>query len=145
MSAVPSWWMQHLAPHLRVILDGNIGPMANAKADRNFMGWSAMPSDPILSAVLDAISRQKERREQEPTCSSFPPRLMDSVDAEHRGLAVGEAVNATGRAPTSRVGPSSPSSGSALFPSRVLRSNICSIGCGCPRECSCNLGSSSRR
>lgn len=61
MSAMSSWWIQHLEPHLRVILDGDTGPMANAKADRSFMGWPAMPSDAVPAAVLDAISRQNER------------------------------------------------------------------------------------
>ncbi|MGV9948801.1 DUF4913 domain-containing protein [Rhodococcus aetherivorans] len=60
MSAMSSWWIQHLEPHLRVILDGDTGPMANAKADRSFMGWPAMPSDAVPAAVLDAISRQNE-------------------------------------------------------------------------------------
>ncbi|QDC17357.1 DUF4913 domain-containing protein [Rhodococcus ruber] len=61
MSAMSSWWIQHLEPHLRVILDGDTGPMANAKADRSFMGWPAMPSDPVPPTVLDALSRQNER------------------------------------------------------------------------------------
>ncbi|OLL16039.1 MULTISPECIES: DUF4913 domain-containing protein [unclassified Rhodococcus (in: high G+C Gram-positive bacteria)] len=61
MSAMSSWWIQHLEPHLRVILDGDTGPMANAKSDRSFMGWPAMPSDAVPAAVLDAISRQNER------------------------------------------------------------------------------------
>jgi len=55
MSAMSSWWIQHLEPHLRVILDGDTGPMANAKSDRSFMGWPTMPTDPIPSNVLDRI------------------------------------------------------------------------------------------
>ncbi|MBF4478263.1 DUF4913 domain-containing protein [Rhodococcus rhodochrous] len=55
MSAMSAWWIQHLEPHLRVILDGDTGPMANAKADRSFMGWPAMPTDPVPSTVLDKI------------------------------------------------------------------------------------------
>ncbi|MEE2034000.1 DUF4913 domain-containing protein [Rhodococcus chondri] len=55
MSAMSAWWIQHLEPHLRVILDGDTGPMANAKADRTFMGWPAMASDPIPTAVLDTL------------------------------------------------------------------------------------------
>ncbi|WML60961.1 DUF4913 domain-containing protein [Rhodococcus sp. AH-ZY2] len=58
MSAMSSWWIQHLEPHLRVILDGDTGPMANAKADRSFMGWPAMSSDPVPTAVLNAILTQ---------------------------------------------------------------------------------------
>lgn len=54
-SAMSSWWIQHLEPHLRVILDGDTGPMANAKADGSFMGWPAMPADPVPSNVLDKI------------------------------------------------------------------------------------------
>ena len=54
-SAMSAWWVQHLEPHLRVILDGDTGPMANAKADRSFMGWPAMPSDPVPSDVLALI------------------------------------------------------------------------------------------
>lgn len=55
MSAVSAWWIQHLEPHLKVILDGDTGPMANAKADRSFMGWPAMPADPVPSHVLVKI------------------------------------------------------------------------------------------
>lgn len=58
MSAMSAWWIQHLEPHLRVILDGDTGPMANAKADRSFMGWLAMPSDPVPVAILDTILNQ---------------------------------------------------------------------------------------
>lgn len=57
-SAMSSWWIQHLEPHLRVILDGDTGPMANAKSDRSFLGWPAMPSDPVPTAVLNAILTQ---------------------------------------------------------------------------------------
>ncbi|NGP05752.1 DUF4913 domain-containing protein [Rhodococcus sp. 14C212] len=60
-SAMSSWWIQHLEPHLRVILDGDTGPMANAKSERSFMGWPAMPADPVPSAVLDAILKQNDR------------------------------------------------------------------------------------
>lgn len=58
MSAMSSWWIQHLEPHLRVILDGDTGPMANAKADRSFMGWPALPADLVPSNVLDKILDQ---------------------------------------------------------------------------------------
>ncbi|MBM7460753.1 DUF4913 domain-containing protein [Rhodococcus coprophilus] len=61
-SAMSSWWIQHLEPHLRIILDGDTGPMANAKADRSFMGWPAMPSDPVPAAVLDALLNQNNSR-----------------------------------------------------------------------------------
>lgn len=61
-SAMSAWWVQHLEPHLRVILDGDTGPMANAKADRSFMGWPAMPSDPVPADVLDMILECSERR-----------------------------------------------------------------------------------
>jgi len=58
MSAMSMWWIQHLEPHLRVILDGDTGPMANAKADQSFMGWPAMPTDPVPPKVLDKILNQ---------------------------------------------------------------------------------------
>lgn len=57
-SAMSSWWIQHLEPHLRVILDGDTGPMANAKSDRSFMGWPALPADPVPSSVLEKILNQ---------------------------------------------------------------------------------------
>ncbi|MFF0284081.1 DUF4913 domain-containing protein [Rhodococcus aetherivorans] len=57
-SAMSSWWIQHLEPHLRVILDGDTGPMSNAKSDRSFIGWPAMPSDSVPSDVLDTILNQ---------------------------------------------------------------------------------------
>ncbi len=55
MSAMSSWWIQHLEPHLRVILDGDTGPMANAKTTRDWMGWPAMPADDVPSNVFDLI------------------------------------------------------------------------------------------
>ncbi|EHK82292.1 DUF4913 domain-containing protein [Rhodococcus pyridinivorans] len=58
MSAMSVWWIQHLEPHLRVILDGDTGPMANAKSDRSFMGWPAMPADPIPPNLIDRILGQ---------------------------------------------------------------------------------------
>ncbi len=36
------WWIQHLEPHLRVIFDGETGPMSHAKADGSFSGWPAL-------------------------------------------------------------------------------------------------------
>lgn len=59
-SAMSAWWVQHLEPHLRVILDGDTGPMANAKSDRSFIGWPAMPSDPVPADALAAILNQRE-------------------------------------------------------------------------------------
>ncbi|EME65045.1 hypothetical protein G352_10927 [Rhodococcus ruber BKS 20-38] len=58
MSAMSAWWVQHLEPHLRVILDGDTGPMANAKSNRSFIGWPTMPSDPVPSSVIDKILNQ---------------------------------------------------------------------------------------
>ncbi|MCK8674864.1 DUF4913 domain-containing protein [Rhodococcus sp. IITD102] len=60
MSAMSSWWIQHLEPHLRVILDGDTGPMANAKSDRSFMGWPAMPADPVPPELVDKIISQHD-------------------------------------------------------------------------------------
>lgn len=57
-AAMSSWWIQHLEPHLRVILDGDTGPMANAKSDRSFLGWPALPTDPVPAAVLERILNQ---------------------------------------------------------------------------------------
>lgn len=57
-SAMSSWWIQHLEPHLRVILDGDTGPMANAKSDHSFMGWPALSADPVPAAVLNTILMQ---------------------------------------------------------------------------------------
>ena len=54
-SAMSSWWSQHLEPHLRVILDGDTGPMANAKSDRSFTGWLATLSAPVSADVLAEI------------------------------------------------------------------------------------------
>ncbi|MHC3370846.1 DUF4913 domain-containing protein (plasmid) [Rhodococcus aetherivorans] len=60
MSAMSSWWIQHLEPHLRVILDGDTGPMANAKTDRSFTGWPSMPADPVPSNLVDKIVNQHD-------------------------------------------------------------------------------------
>ncbi|MFB9703069.1 DUF4913 domain-containing protein [Rhodococcus aetherivorans] len=60
-SAMSSWWMQHLEPHLRVILDGDTGPMANATSDRSLMGLPAMPDEPVPAGVLAVILEQNDR------------------------------------------------------------------------------------
>lgn len=56
--AMSSWWIQHLEPHLRVILDGDTGPMANARSDGSFSGWPRMPSEPVPSEVRDLLLNQ---------------------------------------------------------------------------------------
>lgn len=61
MSAMSAWWIQHLEPHLRVILDGDTGPMANAKSDRSFIGWPAMPTAPVPAAINKAINSSTVR------------------------------------------------------------------------------------
>ncbi|MFD6401165.1 DUF4913 domain-containing protein [Nocardia sp. NPDC060249] len=50
-SAMSSWWIQHLEPHLRVILDGDTGPMSLAAKDSGFHGHPPMP----ISAVPDEL------------------------------------------------------------------------------------------
>ncbi|WP_084721927.1 DUF4913 domain-containing protein [Rhodococcus marinonascens] len=54
-SAMSSWWIHHLEPHLRVILDGETGPMAHAKPDGSFSGWPALPLQPVPAELLTAI------------------------------------------------------------------------------------------
>ncbi|WP_137875584.1 DUF4913 domain-containing protein [Rhodococcus sp. Q] len=56
--AMSSWWIQHLEPHLRVILDGDTGPMANARTDGSFSGWPRMPAEPVPSEVRDLLLNQ---------------------------------------------------------------------------------------
>ncbi|MDO1481611.1 DUF4913 domain-containing protein [Rhodococcus ruber] len=63
-SAMSAWWIQHLEPHLRVILDGDTGPMANATSDRSFMGWPVMPAEPVPAAVLAMIVDQSEEADR---------------------------------------------------------------------------------
>lgn len=60
-SAVSLWWIQHLEPHLRVILDGQNGPMANADAEGTFAGWPSMPHQPAPPAVLQEIRAQGKK------------------------------------------------------------------------------------
>ena len=52
MSAMSGWWIHHLEPHLRVILDGETGPMANADKTGSWMGWPSMPGAPVPAEVL---------------------------------------------------------------------------------------------
>ncbi|WP_307718092.1 DUF4913 domain-containing protein [Rhodococcus marinonascens] len=54
-SAMSSWWIHHLEPHLRVILDGETGPMAHAKPDGSFSGWPALPHQPVPAELLPAL------------------------------------------------------------------------------------------
>ncbi|MFC9356449.1 DUF4913 domain-containing protein [Rhodococcus sp. NPDC057014] len=51
-SAMSNWWIHHLEPHLRVILDGDTGPMSHAKADGSFSGWPALQHRPVPADLL---------------------------------------------------------------------------------------------
>ncbi len=64
MSAMSLWWIQHLEPHLRVILDGDTGPMANAKESRDWMGWPVLPVDDVPADVFNYIVNNGERAEE---------------------------------------------------------------------------------
>ncbi|SEB29291.1 DUF4913 domain-containing protein [Rhodococcus koreensis] len=54
-SAMSHWWIQHLEPHLRVIFDGETGPMSHAKADGSFSGWPALPTQSVPPELLDGL------------------------------------------------------------------------------------------
>lgn len=56
MSAMSSWWIHHLEPHLRIILDGENGPMANADRTGSWMGWPALAGEPVPVDVLNVIA-----------------------------------------------------------------------------------------
>lgn len=64
MSAMSAWWIQHLEPHLRVILDGDTGPMANAKESRDWMGWPVLPVDDVPADVFNYIVNNGEGAEE---------------------------------------------------------------------------------
>ncbi|QBJ98815.1 DUF4913 domain-containing protein [Rhodococcus sp. ABRD24] len=50
-AAMSNWWIHHLDAHLRVILDGDTGPMSHAPTMHPSMGSAAVP-DAILTALL---------------------------------------------------------------------------------------------
>lgn len=54
-SAMSNWWIHHLEPHLRVILDGETGPMAHAKPNGEFTGWPALPYNGVPLALLSEL------------------------------------------------------------------------------------------
>ncbi|MFD4268157.1 DUF4913 domain-containing protein [Rhodococcus sp. NPDC058481] len=59
-SAMSSWWIHHLEPHLRVIFDSESGPMANADADGTFSGWPALPGQPVPSELYAVIAPSED-------------------------------------------------------------------------------------
>ncbi|WP_430336166.1 DUF4913 domain-containing protein [Rhodococcus sp. ACT016] len=50
-AAMSNWWIHHLEPHLRVILDGDTGPMSHAPTMHPSMGSAAVPAA-IRAALL---------------------------------------------------------------------------------------------
>lgn len=54
-SAMSSWWIHHLEPHLRVLLDGETGPMALAKDDGSWSGFPQMGNHPIPPSMRETI------------------------------------------------------------------------------------------
>jgi hypothetical protein len=50
-AAMSSWWIHHLDAHLRVILDGDTGPMSHAPTMHPSMGSAAVP-DVVRAALL---------------------------------------------------------------------------------------------
>ncbi|MET3642752.1 hypothetical protein ABIC73_004355 [Prescottella equi] len=50
-AAMSNWWIHHLDAHLRVILDGDTGPMSHAPTMHPSMGSAAVP-DVIRAALL---------------------------------------------------------------------------------------------
>ncbi len=51
LSAMSSWWLHHLDPHLRVIFDSEHGPMSHANRENTFLGWPALPVAPAPPEV----------------------------------------------------------------------------------------------
>ena len=54
-SAMSNWWIHHLEPHVRVIFDGDTGPMSHAKEDGSWMGHPALPYEPVPRELLAAL------------------------------------------------------------------------------------------
>lgn len=63
LSAMSSWWLNHLDPHLRVIFDSEHGPMSHANRENTFLGWPALPvttAPPEVKAVTLGLLRGDE-------------------------------------------------------------------------------------
>lgn len=59
-SAMSSWWIHHLEPHIRIIFDGQTGPMALAKPDASWSGFPALGSEPVPPELRDIILGEPE-------------------------------------------------------------------------------------
>lgn len=46
-SAMSSWWIHHLEPHIRVIFDGETGPMSHADTAGSWSGWPALEGEAV--------------------------------------------------------------------------------------------------
>lgn len=61
LSAMSTWWVSHLEPHLRIILDGDTGPMAGAGPGTGFTGHPALgavPVEPTYQQVMRTPDRE---------------------------------------------------------------------------------------
>ncbi|AEF43113.1 DUF4913 domain-containing protein [Hoyosella subflava] len=56
MTAMSSWWINHLEPHLRVILDPETGPMSDATRSGEFLGHPHLPAQPVPPHLLSTIN-----------------------------------------------------------------------------------------
>jgi hypothetical protein len=60
-SAVSVWWVNHLEPHLRVILDGDTGPMSLAAEGSGWSGHPQMPGTPVPPEVRARLRQSKDQ------------------------------------------------------------------------------------
>lgn len=51
-AAVSAWWIQHCEPHMRVLFDGETGPMSGALPDGTWMGHGPLRSVPAPAGIL---------------------------------------------------------------------------------------------
>lgn len=59
--AMSRWWVNDLEPHLRVILDGDTGPMSHASMNQDFSGHPPMPVAAMPEPVRRRLARAPEK------------------------------------------------------------------------------------
>lgn len=60
-SAMSRWWINDLEPHLRIILDGDTGPMSHASENKDFSGHPPFPADPMPAPIRARLARENAR------------------------------------------------------------------------------------
>ncbi|NKS64875.1 DUF4913 domain-containing protein [Rhodococcus hoagii] len=80
-----NWWIRHCDPHLRVLLDGQDGPMSHATGDGTWLGHGGLsieapPERGGRGSAADTVTPRTTRAVRPEGLTSSPGAPLDPVD-----------------------------------------------------------------